>query len=240
MSISAYLAYNFTCTCVSDTGLLLTSQTLVGIGFSAYVASLAEIQLGIICACAPSLKAVFHKFFQQALPAIGTVLSSRGSGSRRIMRKKSRKFDESIDSTQINLTGHPGGGEDNLGHHTMIVATQVPHSRPKTALSEVKAKMKKWPKRTPEIHETTSFSMAHEDAVVPSDRGGPSPIPEGYQFTRPAASVLSPSRPASDHSFATFHRWEKGDHEKPLPSTPPDTLSEHSADRETIWVGRAV
>ena len=74
-----------------------------------------EQSLGIICACAPSLKAIFRNFFQEKLSTWSSHLTSRGSGrsgNRGMkLRKTTRNIDGSFDSAKkINVTSQEGIG----------------------------------------------------------------------------------------------------------------------------------
>jgi hypothetical protein len=198
---------------------------------------------------------------QLSLSHFSSRISSRGSvrsGSRGVLRKKSRTKDGSYASTTKMDHSRAESGAASL-------------SRPKTSrsvkffnktgssgdhepggslkLSNVKSALK-WHPRRPDLIETTSFARAHEDWVIESDRGATSPIPVGYQPTLPAPSVLSPQRSPSNHSFSTFHRWE-GETNTTRQSTPsPDSSpSDHTgttpsgstpSGMETIYIGRAV
>ena len=215
----------------------------IGFAFDAYAASVAEINFGIICACAPSLKAVFRRFFKETLSNFYTShISSRlssgsTSGNRSGFFSRSNKGSHKLSGSsttsnsriKLNRTDSGKGG---------TLKKQRSHS-----FSSPKNKMGlKWPTRRPDIQETTSFAKTHEQWTIESDRGDGtmSPIPVAYQPTN-ASSVLGSTRAPSEYSFATFQRWESGT-DLPLQNlgSAPSTRESARTGMETIYVGRAI
>lgn len=213
------------------------SFDLSWIGFETFAAAFAETQIGIICACAPSLKSIFARYFKGTLSHLKgprSLSHDQDSSSERRMQGSSLRRPAakalSIDSSEIELTN------DKISSISSVLDAQLTPSP-----SSLKT-IFKWPK--PKIYETTDSDIKMTlgrslTTADPSVSTAAKNLTQKQRLGQQGTVEPLPGSPTwSEHSFDTFRRWESSFQAQAAPLG--DALSHAQLEKDTIYTGRVV
>src|ERR1700753_1151806 len=138
--------------------------------FDAYVASIAEMNIAVICACAPSLKSVTGQFFRD--------ISSKSNS------KESSRNDE---KNQTTYDSEESNKLSTQGSSAPLVNNRISVAKGTGSFIRRFSNAKKQPSKKNPLNDLTSFAEAHEHGMDIY-----SPVVEGYD-DQPITHLAPPS-----------------------------------------------
>jgi hypothetical protein len=115
-------------------------------GYTVFIASIAECNVAIACACAPSLKSVFGRFFRDMSTKYGSSENSKLSSNN-----------DNINNNPNNLDSFPSSNG--------LTSVDWPMDTLKRTTSKLKARLGADKKDALEMKEESSFREAHEQGL---------------------------------------------------------------------------
>lgn len=221
-----------------DLSIKATANKPSGVGFSVFAASLGELQLSIIAACAPALRAVFKGVFSARLSGYHSRSRTGASSDYRsttttrtrsiVLRRSPRRVLSMESATAVApLTKADSRFSRQPSTRRGLLAMRWPFGGLRPVINETAS------------FSQSSFSRAHEDGlenVLKSPSSPLSPVAVAYQpVVKPVVGTESAPAPEVARSVASDGRdpayrawWETGRHGD----------LESGQRMETIYIGR--